>query len=303
MRKGIFFILGFYLILAIVILLIPQDKDEEITILTIQEDKSLILFPNEMIKFDLFTNKKDSFLFSNDEVSSSYLTSADNKYQVEIHLESSSDTTNEFYDESFYHVIIEVAFSEIWIDNITIPFENLYLEIHYENSEVLKIPFGNLMIHFKSELEDFSLSFTNIYAIKNSMIDDQLKGMIIHLYTIDPMIEILDISLELVSSEIDQANIKRVKDLRYQISEDIEGNTLKVYNTSSIILSEGEDLVLFLPINNPSNLLIRRFPIVITYSSNGNIETLIIDDFIYKSLPSGNLKEIENDIKITRYYY
>ncbi|MGD9910061.1 MAG: hypothetical protein AB7U79_05615 [Candidatus Izemoplasmatales bacterium] len=303
MKKGLLIIIGFYLLLALLILLIPKNKEDEITMLSIQEEKSLILFPSETLKFDLFTSKSDTFLFSNDEVSESYLSSLDTTYQVDIQFSEVSDTVTEFYDESYYHLVIEVSFDEIWIDDITIPFEHLYLEIHYQNGKFIKIPYGNLMIHFKSELESSSLSFTNIYAIKKSLLEDQIAGMIIHLYTMNAQIEILDIRLDLVASTIDRLHIVEVKDLRYQNEDELVGNELNSYNDSSIIVNPNEDLVLYLPIINQSNLLLRRFPMIVTYRINETVESMIIDDFIYKSLPSGNLKEIENDIKITRYYY
>jgi len=272
MKKSFILIGSLYLIVIFLVIIVPKDKVKEVTILSIQEEKSLLMLSDEVIQFDIYANVKNSFLFNDNEVTNASLTSLDNQYQVSIDFKLYEQSSIEFYDETYFHIQISVCFDEIRMDQMNLVFESVKLSINYQNGRNLQIPFGNLKIQVLPDFNESRLTFTSIYAIRKSETNDSISGVVIHLYSSDNTIKLLDVTINSVRAMIKKNEIAIIKDIRYTFEDDITNNQLSQIPIETITLNQEEEVVVYLPIEKSSYLL-RRFPIIITYSYLNEVDT------------------------------
>lgn len=291
--KIIFGILSFLLVVFISLLFISDNTSFKV--ITSPKVFSLLKSSdNEDIKIEVLVNKKDTYYFDKDYISTISLNSELDQETVSLSLEevSYSNTRYKYVNDDFY--LLELSFSIAFnSQDYLIEFEKAYLHINYNNEECLTLFIGEFNYRFTSGLNK-ELGIGNLSStVREYKGVSTVSGIFIEVYNMTNENLIIK-KCKLGSSSIKFNNLylsevynepnlfDKIEDVL--LIEDYDFNGEITSKNKAILLRENQSIMLYVPLNYLKEYdYIHRFFFEIEYETKEGDFALVIDDIPYVS--------------------
>jgi hypothetical protein len=294
MKKVVWGVLALYFLGAVILFFIIPEKSKAVKILSISQNYSrLITDESETLGIVLLYDQTDSFLTDFQNIRNSRIFSEYEELTVStkqfVNLEQSVE-----YKGTFYHAFrLDLGFSEISAEGLTLSMENAQLEIIYENDYVFSVPVGNVDLLFDDLENAGHIGLFRLYGMVNPILGiKSMAGFVIGLEknVISPVM-IVDISILSSVAFPDGSKLTPIDEV-IAMDEDITAyleqpdysfvvpTCPENFNTFELL----KDQLFLIPLNYLEKVsCLNRFPIVITYQYQGELYRHLIDDFLFIS--------------------
>ncbi len=292
--KIIFSLLAFLLVVFILLLLfIPDNKPFKI----ISSPKIYSIYKssdNEHFEVQFLVNKKDTYYFSTEYISSISLNSYLDEEIIPISIKEITYNSGQYIYESEEYYLVELklimGFNS---EDYLIDFDKTFLNLEYSNSEELKLYIGEFNYIFDSELNT-EISVNNLSSTVSKLNGiNTVTGVFVELNNISEENLILN-SFSLGSNSLKfnsfyLTEIYTKPDLFDEVKDIllIDSYNFSIFNNEvdqSILLRENQSIMLYIPLSYIGDInYIHRFYFEVLYENNFGNNRIIIDDFPYIS--------------------
>jgi len=284
MRRSFIAIVAGFILISVILLSFEKELSNEISILTFSSNYSrLITQDQEIVSIPVYLNSDRSFLTTIEAVESASLDANQNILETEIVDIRYSEYSDYLEGDEYFLYYFDLIFPNSNITNYFIELDNAYLDVIYENGDLISLEVGELNLRFSDIDSPGYIEMYRMYALT----DDETGstcGIVIGLRN-------KTIS-EITVNRIDVGYSDNVIDLGQTSYLDEEPSSCETvdalgigldyereYDTSSIF-GLNQDKLLWLPIRYTEGYeLINRFPLVIGFHYQDGEYEYLIDDF------------------------
>ena len=308
MKKFFFLLLGFYVLLGAVFFFLHPSEKEYVTMITVKEELSRVLYENETLEINVFTDQPNAFLFDKEQFDSVYIESENFIFEVMIGEVLMENEPVLYHDKEYNQVRLKIVFDRInFAVGTEIVANNASIRIVYSNQCEISFEVGSIHLLIMDELNTPGLYLRRLYGVVDSSSTiGGLSGILVELKNDNETgiyLKSMDAFMDTVHFDNSNLWVLSTSENVYSI-EDIENVLIAEYDSEEVFIEPGENKVLFLPFNKKTeSFYFNRFPIVITYIHLNQSQQDVIDDFIYFSNQFTQLEVFENELSFARYYY
>ncbi len=294
MKRIIVFIIGFYLIIAVVMLVFAPKPKTLIKMLVVEHQYSqLITGSSELFEVLIYLSEENSFLSTKSAILDARLLGDDAEMEMKINQIVNLGIISSYQNDHYYVFRYSYDISQYAIDHLSMVFENAILEMTYENDYEVAYEIGDVSLKWETIPESTDFDFYRLSGIYGSYSNKEiLQGIAIGF---DRFIE-GDIIIKNISCDIHGVTF----DLSHAIQYDEIVHNMTLYETlgseynpinypslsDEYVPIIAPSVIVAIPLNYHDDFIdIWRFPLYIDYEKNGEIKTFIIDDFMYRSEP------------------
>ncbi len=305
MRKIFTIIIILFILIASGTILFFEDKEENISILSIKKHYSrLITSTQEKITIPLYFSSNKSFLTETSSIEDCYLLDDFNQLKVTIdEIRYAGDYLDD-YDNMYHLFMYDINFEEVTIDQIN--FSNAVLKLIYKNQDCLELSIGEVNLVFKDVSQDQNLDIYRVYTtVKTIDTIEYVSGLVVGLDNFNKEITIKNISLGLEQIKLDTNHLLHLDNaIAYDMDIDtVLGTDYDPFNKGIQIDFLVEEGLVLIPFTYTNNLfLLNRFPIYIEYTYKNATYEYVLDDFMYIS-ECYSLEVANGKIQEYIYYY
>ncbi|MBU0997644.1 MAG: hypothetical protein KKE16_06355 [Firmicutes bacterium] len=308
MKRFMFVLFGFYALLVSAYFLIRSNDSKYVTVITVKEELSRVVYRQEKFEVKLYSDQPSSFLFDIFQMEAVFIESDDFSLQIEMDEIVIEEDVVTYRQNEYSLVRLGIHFEQFLFHSGTeISTSNAMIHIIYTNLEEITFDIGNLHLIFMDEPCESMLYLKRLFGIVDRTSPyGGINGLLIELENHQNYrINFSEFDAMMDSVEIDNMQILELSSSEGIHSyEDIEELVIGEYNVLEINLDQDEKIILFLSFDFSSDpLYFNRFPIRIVSIQNGMTLVDYIDDFIYFSNQVTQLEVYEDELFITRYYY
>lgn len=308
MKKSVLMLAGFYVVLLIAFVFTQPTRQEVVTIITVKEELSRILYRDEHLKLAIFSDVQSSFLWDETQVVSARLISDEFEIEIEIKDFETLDESVTYRNQEYGKVIAEIDFEMVSFgDESILQMPDAILFIEYMNGAEIYQQIGSLYLVFLEEVDVSPVSLNRLSGVPFYYDGSQgICGIIIELEDLyeEP------IQINWMSSGMDTASFDLSKIQVLSTAEGVTSEETRAENILSehslleeVFLFEGS-VILYIPlIFDESSLFFNRFPIVLDIEILNIQKRIYFDDFVFYRNQYSRLEVYEDVLDITRYHY
>lgn len=259
----------------------------------------------EKISIELLSNTPQSYHFSTDYIIDATIHNESEELSVIVQDIQVSDEEILYKETPYYQIIIDVSVSFTSTD-LLVSIKDAYLELTYENMEVLDVKIGDVVYLF-DETVDTDITLGNLSATHERVKGyNTVSGVNLNVAnSSNRNIMITDITVLSNRVFIDKENVNRLITCPFDTPvavcigvENYDFNKEFKDIPLSILLGKNNDIELYLPLLfDKETDFIYELSIVLTYQIDQEERRMIIDDFPYmKTSIFSNI--IEEDIHV-----
>ncbi len=309
MKKYFLIVLAGYIIVAGGLALFVKEKPSEISVLSKEMVYSRIMTdPSETIDIPIYFSYKDSFMTEMTNIDKVMLSSK--RDEVALTPVNIDERESEIYagkEYTFY--IFSFQVDNPVVDDVKLTFPGATLEIIYKNEVEMDLSIGDVNLLFDGIENNSHMEMSRMYATTGIEAGvEYVSGVVISfdVHT-EQAVDITDIEVNCENARLDIDNAILVTE---PPEMDSDVGTILGYEYASIVTEFDEQVpftlkdqaMYFIPVQYKTLKSINRFPMIITYRTNGQQYEYKIDDFLFYSTDFG-LETANENIREYNYQY
>jgi len=289
MRKWVFITLLVYGLIAIV--LVTQDKkDTEIIFFASPIPVARVLSnPNETVRLPFYTDSQNHYLFDDENIESATIRSENLTMAVQVVISKTKGVLNVGAQDCL-GMAFQLSFTDVRPEEALMQFNDPTLEIFYVNGRQIFLAIQDITLCFTSIESSPHLDFTRLHPLMNTIKGDEyLSGIYIELINkSSEEVTVTDISMLMNGCDTNMQLIEETEEspgiaLDDGYMWDWKNALLPSERINAFELTD-EKIRLIIPIQYQEFILSpSRFPLMISYETEGKQYTWMIDDYLFFS--------------------
>jgi len=254
MKRLFWAILAIYVLVFLSLMISLEPLTHQVKIVTIKEHLSMLIYPEEEISVLVYFNRMDTYYTSLELVNQASISCDSMTLPIDITSWESAGETS-YKNEDFIVNVLSFQADAIDLTNMEMLWENVIINLTYENQETLKLEFGTWDIRFMDEEKPSVVDVSSLWMEERFSLDEAT----IHLELSSRIgSDIVIDSIQAWSTDIHSTAVEEFVFGPYEIKEFV------------IELQSSSDQTLH-----------SRFPIVIEYELFGQTSYYWVDDYIF----------------------
>lgn len=286
MKKTILIIIGLYLVVGTILIITYKEKSKEVNFFSLRQNYSRLMLENETLAISLFIDQTESFITEMSLIGSGSLRNDEVEIIVDITSVELGGEEIEYQGKYYYLYIFNLNFNQVFVAGMDLVIDDCYLDISYNNDELVSLYLGDVALSFRAELSSDNLDFVHMTGIVNVINDKKyLVGICLKLDNLteqDIIINDIYTNSDVLRFDLDNAFLSNEAVVDNPLSIDIFGeyNHLGEIETGVIYLDD--DYYYVIPVvYQVLYQKIYRFPLMIEYSLYNQNYLLEIDDYLF----------------------
>ena len=271
-----------------IVFMTNDDMKADIHLITIKQPYARVIRQEEVLSILVYTTESHTFLLDQACITSTRLLNETQSMAVSIDAFRSVSGSEVYEGNSYYPVWIDLRFDEVWIPGYVYSIKDALLEITYLNETVLTLEIGSLDLGFLRLENPTHIDLIRMHGVFDdtsevmtgvSMMLENQSSFPITITGIETLSSSFGFSMEDVTTLSQQVGTFTAIDSILDSSYTLIGTW-----SSLCELQMANDIHLFLPLKyGDTDVLLTRFPIIITYKTLGETYQYTMDDFMFRS--------------------
>jgi hypothetical protein len=307
MKRVILIIIGLYLVIGTILVSTYKENSKKINYFTLKQNYSRLMLEEELLVVSLFIDRDDSFITEKSMIDSALLRNDESEIAVAITSVKLSDEDIQYKDKSYYLYTLNIDFTEVYVTNMDLVIEECYLDILYNNEELISLYIGDVALSFRDEINSDNLDFVHMTGIVN-VIDGKkyLVGICLKLDNLTlQTITINDIytNSDLLKFDLNNSFISNEAIVDNPASTDLFGEYNHLGDKEEGVIYFDDSYYYVIPVvYQEMYQKIYRFPLTIEYRLYNQDYKLEIDDYLFFD-EFIRLDDYVDEIREYQYFY